>query len=102
MAAVGIPALLYAFCGCIDYFQMIDDGKKRQYIMRNKRSNLYGMAYGVCSCASYKYELYTFNGYDWMFGFVYGIAKKSLRTAVMVWSACLVNIAYLGISTLLH
>ena len=25
------------------------------------------MAYGVCSCASYKYELYTFNGYDWMF-----------------------------------
>lgn len=36
------------------------------------------------------------------FGFVYGIAKKSLRTAVMVWSACLVNIAYLGISTLLH
>ena len=36
------------------------------------------------------------------FGFVYGIAKKSLRTAIMVWSACLVNIAYLGISTVLH
>lgn len=36
------------------------------------------------------------------FGFVYGIAKKSLRTAIMVWGTCLVNIAYLGISTLLH
>ena len=36
------------------------------------------------------------------FGLTYGIAMKSLRTAVMVWSACLVNIAYLGISTLLH
>lgn len=103
MAAVGIPALLYAFCGCIDYFRMIDDGKQKTVYNAEQKGAIcmvWLTVFAVALLTSMSYILSTVM--IGCFGFTYGIAKKSLRTAVMVWSACLVNIAYLGISTLLH
>lgn len=103
MAAVGIPALLYAFLRL--YRLLPDDRRWKEKTVYNAEQKgaicmVWLTVFAVALLTSMSYILSTVM--IGCFGFVYGIAKKSLRTAVMVWSACLVNIAYLGISTLLH
>lgn len=103
MAAVGIPALLYAFLRL--YRLLPDDRRWKEKTVYNAEQKgaicmVWLTVFAVALLTSMSYILSTVM--IGCFGFVYGIAKKSLRTAVMVWGACLVNIAYLGISTLLH
>ena len=103
MAAVGIPALLYAFLRL--YRLLPDDRRWKEKTVYNAEQKgaicmVWLTVFAVALLTSMSYILSTVM--IGCFGFTYGIAKKSLRTAVMVWSACLVNIAYLGISTLLH
>lgn len=103
MAAVGIPALLYAFLRL--YRLLPDDRRWKEKTVYNAEQKgaicmVWLTVFAVALLTSMSYILSTVM--IGCFGFVYGIAKKSLRTAVMVWGTCLVNIAYLGISTLLH
>jgi hypothetical protein len=103
MAAVGIPALLYAFLRL--YRLLPDDRRWKEKTVYNAEQKgaicmVWLTVFAVALLTSMSYILSTVM--IGCFGFVYGIAKKSLRTAIMVWGTCLVNIAYLGISTLLH
>lgn len=103
MAAVGIPALLYAFLRL--YRLLPDDRRWKEKTVYNAEQKgaicmVWLTVFAVALLTSMSYILSTVM--IGCFGFTYGIAKKSLRTAVMVWGTCLVNIAYLGISTLLH
>ena len=87
LAGVGIPAMLLAF---LWIYNEVDGA----YVY------LLVTVLGLAILSSMSFILTTIM--LGCFGLVYGIAKRSIRTSLLIWSTCFVNVIYLGISWMIN
>lgn len=83
LAGVGVPAMLLAF---LWVYNEVDGA----YVF------LTLTVLGLAILSSMSFILTTIM--LGCFGFVYGIAKRKIRTSLLIWSNCFINMVYLGIS----
>ena len=87
VAAIGIPCLLWLF------FRLHEKPAKANYLLI--------LVANIALCLPSNMGILIAGLMLGIFGFVYGIQKKSWRLCLILWAFCIVNLAYIGLSSVI-